>query len=233
MGAILPAALGIAVNAFAIVAVIVVLFTKEGSANGITFLVGWIGGLLFVVAVVHALVMTGTSAVADDPSKALIQGLETLLVGLLFLGMGFRQWRKRQKSGADEPLPKWVSAADEKVTEGGVLTPTRSASLAFALAALNPKAIALVLTLSAVIARSNLTFIETTFDFLVFIAVASMTIAVPVVYRVVGGETAERRLRSWKRWLIDNRGLVSAGVLFLLGAMFTIKGIADLAGMNG
>ena len=79
--------------------------------------------------------------------------------------MGFAQWRKRPKGGVEEPLPKWLVEADAKVTTGDVITPNRSASLAFALAALNPKAIALVLATSIVVFKSSSTFVDTLLDF--------------------------------------------------------------------
>ncbi|MFN8497187.1 MAG: GAP family protein [Anaerolineae bacterium] len=227
-GDILPAAIGVAVNAFAIIAVIVILFSKQGVANGITFLVGWIGGLAFVVALVHTLMRTGAAMLSGNPSLDIIQSLLGILLGLLFLGMGFAQWRKRPKGGVEEPLPKWLVEADAKVTTGDVITPNRSASLAFALAALNPKAIALVLATSIVVFKSSSTFVDTLLDFTTFIVVASLAVAIPVVYRVVGGENAQVRLLQWKDWLITHRAVVMAAVLFLLGAMFLLKGLAGL-----
>ncbi|MFN8482353.1 MAG: GAP family protein [Anaerolineae bacterium] len=225
---ILPAAIGVAVNAFAVIAVIVVLFSKQGVANGITFLVGWIGGLVFVVALVHTLMRTGAALTSGNPSLDIIQAMLGILIGLLFLGMGFAQWRKRPKHGVAEPLPKWLAEADAKVTGGDVITPNRSASIAFALAALNPKAIALVMAASVVVLKTSPRFFDSLLDFVVFIAVASLAVAVPVVYRTVGGEHAETRLLQWKDWLIGHRAVVMAAVLFLLGVMFLLKGLAGL-----
>lgn len=165
---------------------------------------------------------------SGNPSLDIIQSLLGVLLGLLFLGMGFAQWRKRPKGGVDEPLPKWLVEADAKVIEGDVITPNRSASLAFALAALNPKAIALVLATSIVVLKSSATFFDTVLDFTGFIAIASLAVAVPVIYRVIGGDGAEARLLQWKAWLISHRAVVMAGVLFLLGAMFLLKGLAGL-----
>lgn len=225
---ILPAAIGVAANAFAVIAVIIVLLTGEGGLNGIMFLVGWIGGLAFVIAVVHTLVDLANTLTDANPSVVVAQALLGMALGVVLLGMGFTQWRKRPKGGEPEPLPKWLTSIDAKVSEGNVITPNRSTALAFTLAALNPKAIALVLVASVAVAKTAPTFVDTILDFATFIGIASIAVAVPVVYRVRGGENAEATLVRWKDWVIHRRAEVTAGVLFFLGILFIAKGLASL-----
>ena len=121
----------------------------------------------------------------------------------------------------------WTKA-DAEVTEGHVITPNRSAALAFTLSAINPKAIALVVTASLAVTRSAATFLDTALNFLFFLVVASVAVAIPVIYRVMGGDDAEARLVRWKGRLIERRAEVTAGVLFLLGVVFIAKGLAGL-----
>lgn len=210
------------------IAVIIVLLAREGGLNGIMFLVGWIGGLAFVIAVVHSLVGLANTMTADNPSVALAQAALTIVLGIALLGMGLSQWRKRPKGAEPEPLPKWLTATDAKVSEGNVITPNRATVLGFTLAAVNPKAIALVLAASVGMAKAAPTFLDTVLDFVVFIVIASVAVAVPVVYRVRGGDNAEATLTHWKEWVIQHRAEVMAGALFLLGIIFLAKGLAML-----
>lgn len=229
LGDILPAAIGIAANAFAVLAVIIVLLPQEGAFNGVMFLVGWIGGLAFVIALVHTLVGLVSTATAGDPTVALVQAILTVGLGAALLFMGVREWRKHPKGGQAEPLPKWLTVADTKVSEGKVITPGRATALAFTLAAVNPKAIALALAASVAVVRTAPKFIDTVLDFVVFIAIASIAVAIPVVYRVMGGDNADARLVRWKTWLLDHRAAVTAGVLIGLGVVFVARGLAMLA----
>jgi len=80
-----------------VIAVIIVLLAREGGLNGIMFLVGWIGGLAFVIAVVHSLVGLANTMTADNPSVALAQAALTIVLGIALLGMGLSQCRKRPK----------------------------------------------------------------------------------------------------------------------------------------
>jgi len=77
-------------------------------------------------------------------------------------------------------------------------------------------------------AKAAPTFLDTALDFVVFIVIASVAVAVPVVYRVRGGDNAEATLTHWKEWVIQHRAEVMAGALFLLGIIFLAKGLAML-----
>jgi hypothetical protein len=61
---------------------------------------------------------------------------------------------------------------------------------------------------------------------IVFVLLASISIAAPVLYYLAAGASAEETLNSWKAWLIANNGAMMA-VLFLV---FRVKLIGDALG---
>lgn len=62
----------------------------------------------------------------------------------------------------------------------------------------------------------------------VFVVVASLTIAGPVVYYLVGGEDARRRLDELKDWLGQNNTAVMAVLLLVFGVILISKGLGSL-----
>ena len=55
IGQVLPIAVGVALSPLPIVAVVLMLVTPRGRANGLAFVAGWIAGLAVVGAIVLAL----------------------------------------------------------------------------------------------------------------------------------------------------------------------------------
>jgi threonine/homoserine/homoserine lactone efflux protein len=55
-----------------------------------------------------------------------------IVLGVLLLLLGVRQWRSRPKKGAPVALPKWMAAIDH-------VTPVKAAGLGLLLSSVNPK----------------------------------------------------------------------------------------------
>ena len=82
IGDILGLAAGVAVSPLPIVAMILLLATSRGRANGLLFGVGWLVGLAVLGAVVLA------------------------------LQLALRQWRARPAEGAEPEMPRWIASLD-------------------------------------------------------------------------------------------------------------------------
>ena len=63
---------------------------------------------------------------------------------------------------------------------------------------------------------------------LAFVIIASLTIAVPVVYYLVGGDAARTRLDTVKEWLALHNDAVMTVLLLVLGVNLISKGIPPL-----
>ena len=215
IGELLPAALAVALSPIPIVAVVLVLGAPRARTAGPAFALGWIAGLLSVSVVVLLLVGGGADSDSDDP------GLDWLkiAIGVLFLAMAAKQWRKRPGRGEEPVTPSWMATVDSA-------TPGRAALLGAALSGANPKNLALTLTAAASIAEAGLGSADTAIATAVFVAVGSATVAGAVLFRLVGGERAARPLATVKGFMADNNAVIMTLVLLLLGAKLLGEGLA-------
>jgi hypothetical protein len=110
MGDVLGLAAGVAVSPLPIVAIILLLATPRGRANGSLFAVGWLVGLSVLGAVV--LLLAGPTDPSDDGQPAAWTGWLKLLLGVLLLLLAARQWRARPAEGAEPEMPKWMAGLD-------------------------------------------------------------------------------------------------------------------------
>ncbi len=108
IGAVLGEAVGVAISPVPIIAVILMLFSKSAKANSLSFLVGWLIGLLGAGLVVLAL---GIASSDGAPSTA--SGVIKILIGAVFILLGIKQWRSRPKPGEKASTPGWMSAIDD------------------------------------------------------------------------------------------------------------------------
>ena len=64
----------------------------------------------------------------------------------------------------------------------------------------------------------------------VFVIIASLTVAVPVLYYLFAGKSAEKTLTSWKAWLAANNATVMFILLLVLGMLLLDQGLGGLIG---
>ena len=214
IGAVLPLAIAVAASPVPVIAVILMLFGPKARSVGPAFALGWVLALLVVGAIV--LVVADGSDVSTDEGASDAASWVKLLLGLLFLGLALRQWRSRPKEGESAEMPKWMDSID-------TFTPVRAFGLGALLAGVNPKNLALTVAAATTIAQAGLDGGEPWLVLLAFLALASVSVVVPVVYYLAAGASAERTLNSMKGWLAAN----NATVMFVLFLIFGAKLIGD------
>ena len=67
----------------------------------------------------------------------------------------------------------------------------------------------------------------------VFVVVASLTIVVPVLYALLGGERARTTLESAKAWLSAHNAAVMAVLFLVFGVDLIAKGLPPLTELSG
>lgn len=219
IGAILPAAAGVALSPIPIVAVVLMLDSARARSNGLAFALGWILGLS-VVSVVVVLLLGGSS----DPDSAAATGVNggQVAIGVLFLVMAARQWRKRPKKGETAEMPAWMATVDS-------ISPVKALALGVALSALNPKNLALTLAASASIAQAGLDATEETVAIAVFVLIGSLTVAGSVLFFLVAPRQAARPLGAVRQFMADNNATIMMVILLILG----LKVLGDAVGGFG
>ena len=217
----LPYAEGVAISPMPIIVVILMLISARARSNGLAFLVGWAGGLAVVGGVV-LLVSEVANLSAGGGTSLLGPGVK-LLLGLLFFFLAYREWQKRPKPGEEPEMPKWADSIDS-------FTPLMALRIAVLMGGLSPKNLSLTLAGALTIAEADLKVAQTLIGLGTFILLASLTVAVPVLYDLLAGNKAEETLKGWRAWLSANSATVMFILFLIFGAVLLGKGIGGLIG---
>jgi hypothetical protein len=220
ISAILTFAIGVAISPVPIIAVILMLFSPRARVNGPAFLLGWVVALAALSTVVYIVSHDGNVATSSTASDSVSWGKIALGVGMLALAR--RNWRKRPAPGEEPAMPKWLATVES-------MSPLKAFGLAVLLAAVNPKN--LILTLGAAAGLAQVQGLSTTdaiVSIAVFVVIASLTIAGPVLYSLFGGERARATLESAKAWLTTHNAAVMAVIFLVFGVDLIAKGLPPL-----
>jgi hypothetical protein len=215
IGQTLGFAVGVAISPVPIIALILMLFSKHARGNSLGFLAGWLVGLGLVSAIVLSIGLEGS----DGGDQG---GWVKLVIGVLFLFLGVRQWRARPKDGQEPPMPAWMASIDG-------FTTAKAFGLALVLSAVNPKNLGLTIAAAASISAVGLSGGQEALVAVVYVLIASITIILPVVGYLVAPHRAAPLLDTMKVWLMANNATIMAVLFVVLGAKVLGDGITTLA----
>jgi threonine/homoserine/homoserine lactone efflux protein len=219
IGQVLSFGVGVALSPLPIVAIVLMLATPRGGRNGPAFLLGWVVGLAVVGAVV-LLVASGASA-SDDGAPATWVSWLKLVLGLLAVLLGVKQFRDRPRGDAEPELPKWMRAIDH-------FTPARSGAIAFALSAVNPKNLLLTVGAAAAIAQTGIGTGKQALALAVFVVIGTLGVGAPVAIYFALGARSERLLGELRDWMARNNSTIMAVLLVVIGAKLAGDAISGL-----
>lgn len=215
IGDLLPLAVGVAVSPIPIIAAILMLLSKRAGTTSVGFALGWLAGI--VVATTIFVALAGTISSSDDgPSTT--SSLIKLVLGVLLLAVGVRQWRGRT---GEHATPKWMAAIDD-------LTAAKGFGLAFALAAINPKNLLMCVAAGVTIGGASLSVGQQVGSVAVFTVIAASTVAIPVIGYLVAAQRLRAPLDALKQWLQTNNATVMAVLILVIGIVLIGKGIGGL-----
>jgi hypothetical protein len=198
-----------------IIAVILVLFSARARVNGPVFLIGWVVGVTVISVAVYLLSDASDASTDDSASDTVSTG--KLLLGVLLLVLAVRHLRA-QRTAEAKAEPKWMTSIDS-------LTPVKAGGLGALLSGVNPKNLALAVAAGASLAQVGATGGDAVAGLLAFIVIASLSIAVPVVFYLLGGQRAAAVLDGWKGWLSTHNDAVMAVLFLVFGAVLIGEGL--------
>ncbi len=214
---VLPFAVGVAISPVPIIAVILMLFSSRAKVNGPIFLLGWAVAL----AVVSGLAFAAGDAASESTTTDAVSWSQVLF-GAVFVLLALRTWRKRAPAGEQPEQPKWMAGIDS-------FSPVKALTMALLLAGVNPKNLLLAAGAGAAVAGLALPTTEAVLSLAVFVILASLTIAAPVSYYLVGGAAARARLNAVKEWLGLHNDAVMTVLFLVVGVNLVSKGIPPLS----
>jgi hypothetical protein len=215
---LLAPAMVVAISPFSIiVAIFVVLHTDRALANGFAFLVGRLLALAAVTAVFLQVPRMISSLNRPVSPPVLIA------TGGILLVIGVWVWLRRDAM-TEEPV--WL-------TRFSRLTPVGALAIGALLVVSNPKMLAAsaaagLLIGTAGVSVAGVSVAGASGAVVYYSAVASSTVAVPVLAYLAVGARADHHLTRLKQWLHRRSGLVSAVILVAAGITLLFMGIREL-----
>ena len=104
IGEILGFAVAVAISPVPIIAVILMLFTAGARSNSVGFVSGRLIGFLLAGGVVLAIGLEASQGGASD-----VNGVIKILIGALFLFLGWEQWSGRPQGDEEAPMPQPIA----------------------------------------------------------------------------------------------------------------------------
>ena len=216
IGQILVFAVAASLSPIPIIGVVLMLAGPRAASTGPAFLVGWVVGLTLVGAVV-LLVSGGADVGSGDASDGV--SWVRVGIGVLMLVFAARQWRGRPRGDAEPEMPAWMKKTD-------AFGPVQAVGLGLLLSAVNPKNLLLTAGAALAIAQAGLSTADQAVALAVFVVVATIGPAAPVVVHAVARERAEQWLTDLKAWLMRSNAAVMTVILLLIGVKLIGDGIA-------
>jgi hypothetical protein len=208
IGDFLPSAVGVAISPLPIIAVVLMLVTPRGKVNASAFVVGWWVGLGVVGAIV--LSIAGGVDATDSSGPATWVDVLFLVLGLLLILLAAKQWKGRPHGGEEPMPPQWMGALDR-------FTPAKAGGAGVVFSALNPKNLLLTIAGCAAIAQTGISTGQQVGAYVVFVAIASIGVAAPVVIAFATGDRSRDILDGLKTWLAEHNAVIMAVLLLIIG----------------
>lgn len=166
------------------------------------------------------LVASGASA-SEHGSPATWLSVLKIALGILLLALAIKQWRSRPQRDAKPQLPGWMRSVE-------TLTPVRSTALGATLAAINPKNLLLVIGGAAAIAQTGAGAAGQAVTMIVFTAIATVGVAIPIWVYVFMGDRASRILGRLHEWMARENATIMAVLCLIIGVKLIGDAISGL-----
>ncbi|TCC65464.1 hypothetical protein E0H73_00505 [Kribbella pittospori] len=210
---LIPLALAAALSSVPITATIFILLSESRGRSGLSFLAGTVIGTFATVA----LAAVAGHALPGRPREheALVGKLEVVIGSALVL-LGVVTLARRSRAGSGRG-PRWL---DSLGTVG--ILPVFGIGLALNL---RPKAILLAAAAGLAIVGVDLGFYDNLGLVVIYTAMATCTVSVPIVATILFPRRMEPRLLSAKGWIAAHSSTVGATMMILIGAFVIGVGV--------
>jgi Sap, sulfolipid-1-addressing protein len=212
---LLPLALAAALSSVPITATIFILLSESRSRSGLAFLAGTVLGTFAAVV----LAAVAGEALPGRPHRhdVILSKLE-IAIGIAMVVLGVVTLARRTRTSGGHGAG-WL----DDIGSFGML-PVFGIGLALNI---RPKAVLVVLAAGLAISKADLPFDENLVLLLLYTAIATSTVVVPIVATILFPQRMEPRLLTAKRWIAAHSATVGATIMILIG------GFVIGAGMSG
>jgi len=218
-GELLPLAVAIAISITTIITTVLMLLSPKAKSRTVGLLVGCVvgvGGAVALFALLAGLLPTQDSG-GSSPAAAVIK----MVVGVLLVVLALRQWRGRHARDDRAELPKWMAEVDS-------MMPGKALVIGLLLSAVVPKNLLLALSAGLIVGEAGLSGGQAAAVIVLFTAIATSTVAVPVVAHLVAPARLRGPFEGLREWLVENNVTIMVVVLLVIGVVIIGNSIASL-----
>lgn len=212
---LIPLALVVALSPLSIIPAVLVLHAPRPRPTGLAFLIGWILGLAALTQIFIEVSNLFGGGLDKPPSWA---SYVRIVAGAALIAFGIYKWVTRKRS---EHSPKWMNSFAK-------ITPGRAFITAIILVVVNPKVLFICAAAGLAIGTEGLGRAGAYLAVVYFVAVASSTVALPVLAYAVSGDRLHEPLTRLKDWMERQHATLIAAILVVLGLLVLYKGIHGL-----
>ena len=208
VGEVLPFAVIVMVSPINIVAAILLLFSERPLLNASCYLGGFVAGLAAVVGGLTAV----AGAVHLDPGSNQSRGASALLLalGAGLIVVAVRKFRGRPGPEDPSSLPGWMDGI-------AGFGSGRSLAVGAGVGAGNPKNIVVGLGTAVAVSSAGLPVGQQVTVLAIYLVLASLGVAAPILAMLVLGDRAGTVLDGWKTWLTRNNTAMMAVIYLFFG----------------
>jgi hypothetical protein len=220
IGELLPLAVAIAISVTTIITTVLMLLSpKARGRSTVGLLAGCVvgvGGAVALFALLPSVLPT-----RDSSGSSLEAAVIKIVIGVLLVVLALSQWRGRPARGERAELPKWMAGVDS-------MMPGKALVLGVLLSAVVPKNLLLAVSAGVIVGEARLSVGQASVVIVVFTAIATSTVAAPVVANVVAPSRTRGPFEKLREWLVENNVAIMVLVLLLIGVVMIGNGIASL-----
>jgi threonine/homoserine/homoserine lactone efflux protein len=220
IGAVLPLAVGVSLSPVPIIAVVLMLATPRGGANGSSFIVGWVVGLAAAGTVV--LLVSGGAGASDGGAPATWVSVVKIVLGVALVVLAVLQWRGRPRGDEALPMPAWMRSID-------TFTPVKSLGLGILLSAANPKNLLITVAAAAAIAQTGTSTGGQAVALAVFVVLGTVGPGLPLGLYLALGARSRTLLERLRTWMAAHNTAIMAVILVVIGLKLIGDAITGLA----
>jgi hypothetical protein len=210
--------LGIALNPIAIVISILVANRDDPRRNGLALVLGWILGLAILVALPAFLLHEQFALPHVKETLAGRFALFQAVLGVLLLIAAAVAFARGPLPGDKAADPRWMRIVDS----GGI---GRMFGMGAFLSIINFRNLVLLAAAVSMIGQAALDDFGVLLAVILFVAIATLGVLLPLLIHLVGGKASEAWLRGWAAWLTRHMGLITGVIMALFGALLLTRGI--------
>jgi hypothetical protein len=184
--------------------------------NASWFVIGFIGGVTGV--------LVACVAIADAIDLSPGSGHSTwvawvkLVLGLYLAMAAVHKFRGRPRDGEEGTMPKWMDGM-------AAFGPAKSLGTGAVLGAANPKNVVVGLAAATTIASFSLSGGQLFGAIAIYVLVAVLGAAAPILVALFLGDRSQQVLEGWKSWLSQNNATVMSVLFLIFGVVLIAQAI--------